>query len=75
MPRPESIAAVHAAKYDLRWCSPEEKECKLESYHEALRVAASQFGASVTDLKEAIRKDFGPWMKENNLPKAPVEPE
>lgn len=72
MPRPDFIAAIHAAKYDLRWCDGSEKPAKLKAYHQALERASMQLGISVAEIKAAIVGDFGPWMRENGLPKPPI---
>ena len=71
MPRPECIARVHAAKYDLRWCDGAEKPEKRRAYLAALESASLRLGLSVAEIKAAIAGDFGPWMRENGLPRPP----
>ena len=71
MPRPEIIERVHKAHYDFRWGALQEKASLKAAYDLVLREAASHYAASVNDLRDAISKDFGAWMRENQLPPLP----
>jgi len=71
VPRPEYIALVHAAKYDLRFCFGAEKPEMLRRYKAALEAACRASGFSGPELEAAIARDFGDWVKQEKLPKPP----
>src|SRR2546425_591874 len=57
--RPDYIARLHAAKYDLRFCEGEQKVEMLRRYREALAEAARLSGISEALLEAAVARDFG----------------
>ncbi len=59
MPRPDYIARLHAAKYDLRFCSGEEKPEMLRRYRAALEEASLLSSVSAHILEAAVARDFG----------------
>ena len=69
MPRPEYIAAVHGAFYDLRTCEPSERPQMLKRYQMALADAAQIAGCSEGILEKAIQLDYAAWVKEQRLPR------
>jgi len=69
--RPDYIARVHAAKYDLRFCSRTEQPEMLRRYKAALEEAGRISGYSAHELEAAIARDFGEWVKQERLPKPP----
>ena len=69
--RPDYIARLHAAKYDLRFCSGTEKPEMLDRYRDALDAAAKAAGASAALLEAAVARDFGDWMRQEKLPPLP----
>jgi len=71
VPRPDYIARVHAAKYDLRFCSRAEKPEMLRRYKAALGEAGVISGYPLPELEAAIARDFGEWVKQERLPKPP----
>ena len=71
MARPDYIANLHAAKYDLRFCSGEEKPEMLRRYKAALQAASRRSGFSGPELEAAVACDFGAWVKQERLPKPP----
>src|SRR5438045_6150857 len=71
VPRPEYVARLHGAKYDLRFCDRSEKTEMLQHYREALAAAAKEAGVSATLLEAAVAKDFWHWVKEERLPVPP----
>ena len=71
MPRPDYIAALHAAKYDLHWCAGADKAKFLAAYKARLADACAQAGVSSSLLEAAVARDFGKWVKDEVLPKAP----
>ena len=71
MPRPDYIARLHAAKYDLRFCSGAEKSEMLRRYKEALAHASEESGVSESLLEAAVARDFGDWIREERLPRPP----
>ncbi len=71
MARPDYIAQLHAAKYDLRFCSGEEKLGMLRRYRAALQEAARKAGITEYLLEAAVARDFGEWVKQEKLPKPP----
>jgi hypothetical protein len=73
--RPKFIAALHEAKYELRFCSGREKQALLAKYKAALLEAARQSGLSETLIEAAVARDFGVWIKQEKLPKLPPPPQ
>jgi hypothetical protein len=71
VPRPDYIARLHAAKYDLRYCSGGEKPEMLRLYQAALEEAVRLSGVSAQLLEAAVARDFGEWVKQERLPKPP----
>lgn len=71
MPRPDYIARLHAAKYDLRFCAGGEKPEMLRRYQAALEEASRQSGVVSHVLEAAVARDFGEWVKQERLPKPP----
>jgi hypothetical protein len=69
--RPDYIAALHAAKYDLRFCSGSEKPEMLRRYQAAVEEAARRSGFAGPQLEAALARDFGDWVKQERLPKPP----
>jgi hypothetical protein len=71
VPRPDYIADLHAAKYDLHWCAGIEKAKCLAAYKAKLAIACAKSGLSSSLLEAAVAKDFGKWVKDEALPKSP----
>jgi hypothetical protein len=69
MPRPDYIARLHAASYDLRTCEPSERPEMLRHYREALAEAARQANCSQPMLQAAVAPDYGVWVKQERLPR------
>ena len=69
MPRPEYIAQLHGALYDLRTCEPEERPEMLRRYREALANAAKLAGSSEALLQAAVAADYPKWVKQERLPR------
>ena len=69
MPRPDYIARLHEAKYELRFCDGSQKAALLKKYKEALAEAAKAAGASTIEIEAAVARDFGVWVKQEKLPK------
>lgn len=71
MPRPDYIAHLHAAKYDLRFCEGGQKVEMLRRYREMLADASRLSGISESLLEAAVARDFGDWVRQERLPKPP----
>jgi hypothetical protein len=69
MPRPEYIAQLHGAYYDLRTCEPSERPEMLRRYQEALAYAAKQAACSEALLQAAVALDYSVWVKQERLPR------
>jgi hypothetical protein len=69
MPRPEYIAGVHGAFYDLRTCEASERPEMLKRYYAALAEAARTARCSEDILEKAIQLDYAAWVKEERLPR------
>lgn len=69
MPRPEYIARVHAALYDLRTSGQHHESEMLRKYKESLAEAAQIAGCSETALKQALVQDYKQWLKQERLPR------
>jgi hypothetical protein len=73
VPRPDYIANLHAAKYDLRFCAGSEKREMLWRYKAALIEASRISGFTGPELEAAVARDFGAWVKQERLPKPPPQ--
>jgi len=71
VPRPDYIARLHAAKYDLRFCSGDEKPEMLRHYRAALEEASRLSGVTSHVLEAAVARDFGEWVRQERLPRPP----
>lgn len=71
MARPDYIARLHEAKYDLHWCERQQKPAMWRRYRAALAEASRVFEVSAHDLEAAVAKDFGKWTRDERLPKPP----
>ncbi len=69
MPRPEYIARLHGASYDLRTCEPAERPEMLRRYKAALAEAAKRAGCSEALLEAAVALDYSVWVKQERLPR------
>jgi hypothetical protein len=69
MPRPEYIARLHGAFYDLRTCEPAERPRMLQHYKEILSEAASLARCSEAMLQAAVAPDYAVWVKQQRLPR------
>lgn len=75
MPRPDYIASLHAAKYDLRFCDAANKAEMWRRYREILAAASRQSGIRETLLEAAVARDFSDWVRQERLPKPPRKSE
>jgi len=71
VPRPECIARLHAAKYDLRSCDGADKAKLLAEYQKLLAEVAREYGLTSIEVEAAVRKAFGVWVRQKRLPKLP----
>ena len=71
MARPDYIARLHEAKYDLRYSSGSEKHEKQLAYLAALQEASVKSGIPPYLLEAAVAPDFGVWIRQEKLPKLP----
>jgi hypothetical protein len=71
VPRPKYIADLHAAFYDLLFCSRQEERALLEKYRSALQHASATARMSEEMMKAVVARDFSAWVKEEKLPKPP----
>ena len=69
MPRPEYIARLHGAYYDLRTSEASQRPEILERYKEALAEAARLAGCSEGILQRAVAPDYDLWVKQEKLPR------
>ena len=69
MPRPEYIARLHGAFYDLRTSDPEQRPEMLRRYREALAEAAKLADCSEALLQAAVAADYPVWVKQERLPR------
>lgn len=69
MPRPEYIARLHGALYDLRTCEASERPQMLGHYQEALAEAAARARCSQALLQAAVAPDYAVWVKQERLPR------
>ncbi|MDQ3622750.1 MAG: hypothetical protein M3463_09705 [Verrucomicrobiota bacterium] len=71
MARPEYIADLHEAKYELLFSPQEGRAKKLRRYQEALEEAVRQSNLPGPQIEAAVARDFGAWIKQERLPKLP----
>ena len=69
MPRPEFIARLHGALYDLRACEASQRPEMLRRYRKALAEAAELAGFSEAMLQAAVAADYAAWVKQERLPR------
>ena len=69
MPRPDYIARLHGALYDLRTCEPVERPEMLRRYQEVLAEAAAIANCSEALLQAAVALDYATWVKQERLPR------
>jgi hypothetical protein len=69
MPRPEYIARLHGAYYDLRTCEAAERAERLRIYQAALAEAARRARCSEALLQIAVAPDYAVWVKQERLPR------
>ena len=69
MPRPEYIARLHGAAYDLRTCETSQRPEMLRRYREALTEAVKSAGCSEATLQAAVSRDYAAWVKQERLPR------
>jgi hypothetical protein len=69
MPRPEYIARLHGAYYDLRTSDAQERPEMLRRYKLALAEAAKLAGCSEAILQAAVAADYSTWVKQEGLPR------
>jgi hypothetical protein len=69
MPRPEYIARLHEALYDLRTCDVAQRPEMLSRYQDALANAASAAACSEALLQAAVASDYPVWVKQERLPR------
>lgn len=69
MPRPDYIAQLHEAKYELRFSSGTEKPELFIKYKAALENASKLSNLPGPQVEAAVSKDFGIWVKQEKLPK------
>ena len=69
MPRPEYIARLHGAYYDLRTCEATQRPEMLRRYKDALAEAAKLAGCSELSLQAAVASDYSAWVKQEHLPR------
>ena len=69
MPRPEYIARLHGALYDLRTCEAAERSEMLRQYQQSLAEAAKLAGCSEALLQAAVAPDYPVWLKQERLPR------
>jgi hypothetical protein len=69
MPRPDYIARLHGALYDLRTCEAPERPEMLRVYQAALAEAAQTAGCSAALLQRAVAPDYALWVKQERLPR------
>ena len=69
MPRPEYIARLPGAFYDLRTCEASQRPEMLRRYKSALAEAANLAGCSEVLLERAVARDYAVWVKQERLPR------
>ena len=74
MPRPEYIARLHGALYDLRTCEPSQRAEMLRRYQAVRAEAAKLVGCSEALLEAAVVSDYAVWVKQERLPRIDRRP-
>ena len=74
MPRPEYIARLHGALYDLRTCEPSQRPEMLRRYQAARAEAAKLADCSEALLEAAVASDYAVWVKHERLPRIDRKP-
>ena len=74
MPRPDYIARLHAAKYDLRSCDPAQGPEMLARYRQALDEAAIRSKLRAELIEAAVARDYWEWVKQERLPRIGQRP-
>ena len=69
MPRPDYIARLHTAKYDLRSCEPAQRPEMLARYRQARDEAALQSKLRAELIEAAVARDYWEWVKQERLPR------
>jgi len=69
--RPECIAKLHEAKYELRSGAGAKKPGLLAIYKKCLADAAAAYNTTGPAVEAAVASDFGVWIKQEKLPKLP----
>jgi hypothetical protein len=69
MPRPDYIAQLHGALYDLRTCEADQRPEMLRRYQQLLTSAAAMANCSEALLQAAVALDYGAWVKQERLPR------
>jgi hypothetical protein len=69
MARPEYIARLHGAYYDLRTCDPLERPGMLRRYRKRSLLRAQLAGCSEALLQAAVAPDYAVWVKQERLPR------
>ncbi len=69
MPRPESIARLHGALYDLRTCDAAQRPEMLQRYRAVLAEATRLADCSEALLQAAVATDYAAWVKQERLPR------
>ena len=69
MPRPEYIARLHGALYDLRTCEASQRPEMLLRYKKSLAEAAAIANCSEALLQAAVATDYAVWVKQQKLPR------
>ena len=69
MPRPEHIARLHGAFYDLRTCEAALRPEMLRRYKAALADSAKLADCSEATLQAAVARDYAVWVKQERLPR------
>lgn len=71
MSRPEIIAKIHEAKYELQFALFGKKEELQSRYKALLDEGAREYKCSTYELRQVLREDYGIWVRENKLPRPP----
>ncbi len=65
MARPEIIALIHRAYYDLLWDS--DNHLLSKAYQDCLHAAAAEFNCDIASMRRVVSKDFYQWCKQEGL--------
>ena len=69
MPRPEYIARLRGAPYELRTCDTAQRPEMLERYRLVLAEAGRLANCSEALLQAAVAADYTSWVKQEHLPR------